>query len=194
MDTCLSPMGAREVAVARRQIEIDRDKLRAAIRKLPDEYLFYMLDDAIDQLPRANLRTIVGKVPRSAAPAPRQRAGEEGEPACRRDSLRDGQPGWRLLRVLRRQFQELHGEVQGHDGLDRRVSPAPRSLRGTGEDSRPGRGVPGLRHHLRSPGPYRRVPARHNFLRRRGGGLAGRGPLGEGAAAVVQSPVGDGRT
>jgi len=54
-------MGAWEIAVARRQIEIDRDKLRAAIRKLPHEYVFYMLDDAIDQLPRANLHTIVSK-------------------------------------------------------------------------------------------------------------------------------------
>lgn len=61
MDPCLSPVGAREVAVARRQIEIDRDKLRAAIRKLPDEYVLYMLDDAIDQLSRANLHAIVRK-------------------------------------------------------------------------------------------------------------------------------------
>jgi hypothetical protein len=34
-------MGAPEIAMARRQIEIDRDKLRAAIRKLPNEYVFY---------------------------------------------------------------------------------------------------------------------------------------------------------
>ena len=54
-------MGPREVAVARRQIEIDRDKLRAAVRKLPDEYVLYMLDDAIDQLPTSNLHTIVRK-------------------------------------------------------------------------------------------------------------------------------------
>lgn len=32
------------------------------------------------------------------------------------------------------------------------------------------------------------------FFADEAGGLAGRGPLGEGAAAVVQSPVGDGRT
>lgn len=47
MDRCLSPMGTPEIAMARRQIEIDRDKLRAAIRKLPDEYVFYMLDDSL---------------------------------------------------------------------------------------------------------------------------------------------------
>jgi hypothetical protein len=47
--------------VARRQIEIDRDKLRAAIRTLGTEYLVYMLDDAIDLLPPAKLHAIVGK-------------------------------------------------------------------------------------------------------------------------------------
>lgn len=54
-------MGAGEVVVGRRPIVIDRDKLRAAIRKLPDEYVFYMLDDAIDLLPTGNLHTIVRK-------------------------------------------------------------------------------------------------------------------------------------
>lgn len=34
---------------------IDRDKLRAAVRRLGDEYVFYMLDDAIDLLPPAKL-------------------------------------------------------------------------------------------------------------------------------------------
>jgi len=42
-------------------IEIDRDKLRAAIRKLGGEYVFYMLDDAIDLLPPAKLHKIVRK-------------------------------------------------------------------------------------------------------------------------------------
>ena len=47
--------------MARHPIEIDRDKLRAAIRKLGDEYVFYMLDDAIDLLPPAKLHKIVRK-------------------------------------------------------------------------------------------------------------------------------------
>ena len=47
--------------MARRQIEIDRDKLRAAVRKLGHEYVFYMLDDAIDHLPPAKLHKIVRK-------------------------------------------------------------------------------------------------------------------------------------
>ena len=42
-------------------IEIDRDKLRAAVRKLGHEYVFYMLDDAIDLLPPAKLHKIARK-------------------------------------------------------------------------------------------------------------------------------------
>ena len=47
--------------MAHQAIEIDRDKLRAAIRKLGDEYVFYLLDDAIDLLPSAKLHKIVRK-------------------------------------------------------------------------------------------------------------------------------------
>jgi hypothetical protein len=38
---------------------IDRDKLRAAVRRLGDEYVFYMLDDAIDLLPPTKLVKLV---------------------------------------------------------------------------------------------------------------------------------------
>lgn len=47
--------------MARERIAIDRDKLRAAIRKLGPEYVFYMLDDAIDLLSPAKLHKIAGK-------------------------------------------------------------------------------------------------------------------------------------
>jgi len=47
--------------MARQPIEIDRDKLRAAIRKLRNESVFYMLDDAIDLLSAAKLDKIVRK-------------------------------------------------------------------------------------------------------------------------------------
>jgi hypothetical protein len=40
---------------------IDRDKLRAAIRSLGPEYVFYMLDDAIDLLPLVELEAIAKK-------------------------------------------------------------------------------------------------------------------------------------
>ena len=42
-------------------IPIDLDKLRAAVRKLGNEYVFYMLDDAIELLPPAKLHTIAKK-------------------------------------------------------------------------------------------------------------------------------------
>lgn len=42
-------------------MEIDREKLRAAIRKLGNEYIVYMLDDAIDLLPPSKLRKIAKK-------------------------------------------------------------------------------------------------------------------------------------
>lgn len=47
--------------IKRRTNEVDRDKLRSAIRKLGSEYVFYMLDDAIDLLPQTKLHKIVKK-------------------------------------------------------------------------------------------------------------------------------------
>lgn len=47
--------------MARQPTAIDRDKLRAAVRRLGQEYAFYMLVDAIDLLPPAKLHRIVGK-------------------------------------------------------------------------------------------------------------------------------------
>jgi hypothetical protein len=41
--------------------EIDRDKLRAAVRKLSNEYILYMFDDAIDLLPPTKLHKIAKK-------------------------------------------------------------------------------------------------------------------------------------
>jgi hypothetical protein len=40
---------------------IDRDKLRAALRRLGNEYVFYMLDQAIDLLPPARLVKLVSR-------------------------------------------------------------------------------------------------------------------------------------
>ena len=61
MDRSVSALDARQVATARQAIDIDRDKLRAAIRKLGREDVFFMLHDAIELLPRAKLRKVVGK-------------------------------------------------------------------------------------------------------------------------------------
>lgn len=41
--------------------KIDRSKLREAIRKLGDELVFYLLDDALDLVPDAKLAKLVGK-------------------------------------------------------------------------------------------------------------------------------------
>jgi hypothetical protein len=51
----------REVTMSDEPVSIDRDKLRAAIRRLSPEYVFYMLDDAIDLLPLAELEGIAKK-------------------------------------------------------------------------------------------------------------------------------------
>jgi len=47
--------------MARKPIQIDRDKLRAEVRKLGNECLFLMLDDAIELLPPAKLHKIAKK-------------------------------------------------------------------------------------------------------------------------------------
>ena len=49
------------MTIRRKPVQIDRDKLRAEIRKLGNEYVFYMLDDAIDLLPQAKLHRVVKK-------------------------------------------------------------------------------------------------------------------------------------
>ncbi|MBI4865514.1 MAG: hypothetical protein HY816_01050 [Candidatus Wallbacteria bacterium] len=48
-------------AVPHRSPKIDRDKLRTMLRKLGHEYVFYILDDAIELLPGAKLKKIVGQ-------------------------------------------------------------------------------------------------------------------------------------
>src|SRR5437773_3224481 len=47
--------------MAHKPIQIDRDKLRAEVRKLGNEYVFSMVDDAIELLPPAKLRKVAKK-------------------------------------------------------------------------------------------------------------------------------------
>ncbi|MCX6904414.1 MAG: hypothetical protein NTW03_13225, partial [Verrucomicrobia bacterium] len=47
--------------MARKPIQIDRDKLRAEVRKLGNEQVFSMLADAIELLPLAKLHKIAKK-------------------------------------------------------------------------------------------------------------------------------------
>jgi hypothetical protein len=46
------------MTATRKSIQIDRDKLRAAVRKLGNECVFYILDDAIKLLPPAKLHKL----------------------------------------------------------------------------------------------------------------------------------------
>ena len=61
MDRSVSPLGARQMTMAGKPIQIDRDKLRAEVRKLGSEHVFSMLDDAIELLPPAKLQKIAKK-------------------------------------------------------------------------------------------------------------------------------------
>ncbi len=45
----------------RKPLQIDRDKLHAAVRKLRNESVFYMLDEAIELLPAARLEKLARK-------------------------------------------------------------------------------------------------------------------------------------
>jgi len=47
--------------MARKPIQIDRDKLRSEVRKLGNEHVFFMLDEAIELLPPAKLHQIAKK-------------------------------------------------------------------------------------------------------------------------------------
>jgi hypothetical protein len=49
------------MTMPRKPIQIDRDKLRAEVRKLGNDYVFFMLDDAIELLPPAKLHKIAKK-------------------------------------------------------------------------------------------------------------------------------------
>ena len=42
-------------------MRIDRDKLRSAVRRLGNEYIYYMLDDAIELLPPSKLVKLAGR-------------------------------------------------------------------------------------------------------------------------------------
>ena len=49
------------MTMTRKPIQIDRDKVRAEVRKLGNEQVFFMLDDAIELLPPAKLHNLAKK-------------------------------------------------------------------------------------------------------------------------------------
>ena len=62
---------------ARSAVKIDRTKVRAAIRKLGDEYVYYMLDEAVDLLSDEQLARLVAKYIRRDGFAPDVDAGSK---------------------------------------------------------------------------------------------------------------------
>src|SRR3974390_2771805 len=66
-------------------IQIDRDKLRTAVRKLGNEYVYYMLDDAIELLPPAKLHKVAKKY------LDLKQLGPDAEPATTPSLLTDAQ-------------------------------------------------------------------------------------------------------
>lgn len=52
VDRSVPPLGARQMMMARKPIQIDRDKLRAEVRKLGNEYVFFMLATPLSFCPR----------------------------------------------------------------------------------------------------------------------------------------------
>ena len=67
----------------RKPIQIDRNKLRSAVRKLGKEYVFYMLDDAIELLSPAKLYQLAKKY------LDLKRLQPEAEPATKPSLLTD---------------------------------------------------------------------------------------------------------
>jgi hypothetical protein len=66
-----------------RPMKIDRDKLRSAIRRMGNEYPYYMLDDAIELLPPSKLEKLARRyldVKSLQVECPKK-------PACRGESL-----------------------------------------------------------------------------------------------------------
>src|SRR5262245_56280896 len=61
VDRSVSPLVPRQMTMARKPFQIDRDKFRAEVRKLGNEYVFYMLDDAVELLSPAKLHKIAKK-------------------------------------------------------------------------------------------------------------------------------------
>jgi hypothetical protein len=71
------------MTMARKPTQIDRDKLRAEVRKLGNEYVFSMLDDAIELLPLPKLHKIAKKY------LDLKRLRPDAEKAARRSLLTD---------------------------------------------------------------------------------------------------------
>lgn len=132
--------------------QIDRDKLRAALRKLRPEDMFTMLEEAIECLPQEHL---LGLAKRHLDVS---------------KFMEDSKPKDDLLTVVKLfEQRSLAGEYyesfdvnwkncsdqsMGTTAWIAEYRPAPQSLRCRREERRPCRGAEGLRHSLRTGGPH----------------------------------------
>ncbi len=148
--------------MARREIEIARDKLRAAIRKLGKEYAFYMLNDAIDLLPPAKLHKIASKYLDVEDLRPDEEKQMKSNVLTEVEAFQTASLAgeyYESFNVDSRSFMEKSGGTTA-------LQSAPGSLCGSCKRWRCRRGAPGLRHHLRAAGPHRSGRRRHHLLRR----------------------------
>ena len=102
LEPCRLPLGVPAVAVARLPIEIDRSKLRAALRTLPDESLRAMLNDAIEALPADTLRAIASQYFDLRRLRPDRGPEKKGSLLADVTAFEPASPRRRLFRGLRR--------------------------------------------------------------------------------------------
>lgn len=98
---------------------IDRDKLRTALRRLRNEEIYYILGEALEMLPPSKLQKLIKgyfdlSQLRPEAHRPKNLLEEV-------KAFEQASPARRLFRKLRRQLQELHRIIQRDAGLDLRV-------------------------------------------------------------------------
>jgi hypothetical protein len=153
-------MGAPEVAVGRTPpIALDRDKVRAAIRALPTEYVRYMLLDAIDVLPPAKVHGLARKYldVRRLGPDRGRTKTKKADLLVDVKAFEKGSLAGEFsdsFDVNSKNFRESPGE-------QRTGSPSAagsQSMRRARADEGAGIGLSGVWHHLRTPRPPRRGP------------------------------------
>jgi hypothetical protein len=173
-------------------VNIDRDKLRAAIRRLGPEYVFYMLDDAIDLLPLTELEGIAKKY------LDLKRLRPDGDRQTKATLLADVKAFDKASRAgeyyesFMVNSRNCTAQSTGTTAwiatcnrlLDRCVAEERRE-RADGDPSC-------LRHPVWAAGLHRPGQRRCDLLRRRGWFLAGGCRLEQGPAFLVQGPLGHG--
>lgn len=129
----------RHATAVRSVPEIDRAKLRDALRTIGDESVFYMLDEAVDLLPPDKLARLVGQYIQLERLRP-----DAGAIAKR--SLLEGVKAFDTASRAGKYYVSFNvnsknyiGSVDGHTRVHRRVPPAARSLRRASGQGRGGR-------------------------------------------------------